>query len=296
MGVKGYVDSVVVSFLPGTLKGLEKIVPKFKDGYPAEKYIEKMDEAGVERSILIASQSGAHYWPGRGLVGPWYVPVEGVKRAVDTYPDRFHGLVGADPTKGNEGLREIDYAVNELGFVGVHLYPHWWKLPPNDKRYYPIYAKCVELDVPIEMQVGLAYQPYLPSVARPFLLDEVAADFPDLKIIGIHTGWPWVDEMIAMMFKHENVYTTTSTHYPITGWRNPACEQYVTPAWDPKLVDFINKGRGLGNWTGADKVLMGTDFPIWDYKIMIDETKGLLSDEAFLKVCRDNAVKVFKLK
>jgi hypothetical protein len=303
--VKGCVDSVVLSYFP-SLRGKGETIPSpppFKDGVSAERYIERMDEAGIERSILIASQSGGHYWSGRGFIPPWKVPVEKVKEIIDSYPDRFHGLAGVDPTKGNEGLREIEYAVEELGFVGAHVYPHWWKLPPNHKKYYPIYAKCVELDISIEMQVGFASQSYLPSVARPILLDEVAADFPDLRIIGLHTGWPWVDEMIAMMMKHENVYTTTSGHYPLTDWENAAYEEYAWPALDPKLVNFINKGRGgtdiinggRKSWRGADKVLMGTDFPIWDCRIFVEEMKGIMNEEAFWKVCRDNAVKVFKL-
>ena len=90
------------------------------------------------------------------------------------YPDRFSGLAGVDPFRGVEGLRDLDTAVKAHGFVGAHLYPHWFKLAPDHALYYPYYARCCELDIPIMMQVGqnLIYQKEvrLPSHTRAYLL------------------------------------------------------------------------------------------------------------------------------
>ncbi len=132
-----------------------------------------MDQAGIERAYLIACKVGQ-----LRLQGSWHLPYETVARMVQAHPDRFHALAGVDPTEGMAGVRALEHAVRELGFVGAHLYPHWFELAPDHARYYPFYAKCVELDVPIQMQVGqsLVYDPKRPlrSVGRPITLDAVA--------------------------------------------------------------------------------------------------------------------------
>ena len=149
--------------------------------------------------------------------GSFEIPYEQVARWCDAHPDRFSGLAGADPTRGMEQLRDLERAV-ELGFVGVHAYPHWFSLPPDAARWYPIYAKCCELDLPFMLQVGqnLIYSRdvRLPSVARPILLDQVAIDFPELALIGIHVGTPWAEEMIAMAWKHPNVFIGIDAYAP----------------------------------------------------------------------------------
>ena len=128
------------------------------------------------------------------------------------------GLAGVDPAEGMRGVRALEQAVREYGFVGAHLYPHWFELAPDHARYYPFYAKCVELDIPIQLQVGqsLVYDKSFPrrSVGRPITLDSVACDFPELKLIGIHIGIPWHEEMIAMAWKHEYVFIGSGAHAP----------------------------------------------------------------------------------
>ena len=294
--VTGYVDVVVLALMPDVGLGLAKAVGgPLVEGYPAERYIEKMDEAGVAISILIASKGGGHQLPGGGTYERWEIPVDGIKRIIDSHSDRFRGIVGIDPTEPERSLREIESAVRNDGFVGVHLYPHWWKEPPDSKLYYPFYEKCVELDVPIQLQVGSSLVPFLPSVGRPLTLEQVAIDFPDLKIIGSHTGWPWVEEMVAVMQNHPNVYTTTSTHYPKTHWENPVTGLRPLPRWDDCLVEFANLGWIVDGSRGEDKVLLGTDFPEWEYSIAIEEAREVLTPSAFEKVCRDNAAILYKL-
>ena len=128
---------------------------ELRNGVSIEDYLERMDAAGIERSLLIAVRAGD-----LRVKGSFEIPYAYVADACERYPDRFSGLAGVDPTRGMQGLRDLEYAVNELGFVGAHLYPHWFELPPDHAKYYPYYAKCCELDVPIMMQVGqnLIYQ------------------------------------------------------------------------------------------------------------------------------------------
>jgi predicted TIM-barrel fold metal-dependent hydrolase len=177
------------------------------------------------------------------------------------------------------GLAELTYAVRELGFVGAHLYPHWFGLAPDHAKYYPYYAKCAELGVPIMMQVGhnLVYsrERRLPSVGRPITLDQVAIDFPELTLIGIHIGVPWTDEMISMCWKHENVYT--------------AGDAYAPKHWPASYVHYMNT-------YGRQKVLFGTDWPVIDPERAMRDVKDLgLRPESERALLRDNALRVFKL-
>ena len=249
--------------------------PAIVEGLPPEQLLAKLDRAGVEHAFLIAVRAGSadHRISRR-------VPYAKVAEVVRRYPDRFSGLAGIDPTEGMRGVRELEHAIRELGFVGAHLYPHWFELAPDHAKYYPFYAKCVELDVPIQMQVGhcLRYSAERPlkSVGRPITLDTVACDFPELKLIGIHIGWPWTEEMISVAYKHPNVYIGS--------------DAYAPKHWPAEFVRFID------SW-GQDKVLFGTDFPVIDPERAMREIDALpLRPEAKRKFLRDNALRLYNLK
>lgn len=119
------------------------------NGLPIEKYIERMDAAGIQVAFITASKSGS-----KGHPSNWQLPYEMVAEVIKKYPQRFRGLAGIDPNEGMDGVRKLEYAIRELGFIGAHLYPHWFEMAPHHRKYYPFYAKCVELNVPIQMQVG----------------------------------------------------------------------------------------------------------------------------------------------
>ena len=245
-----------------------------RGGISIPDYINKMDQAGIERSLLIAVRAGDIR-----VQESFEVPYESVHKVCTEHPDRFSGLAGIDPFRGMEGLKDLEYAVDEMGFVGAHLYPHWCELPPNHKKYYPYYAKCCELGIPIMMQVGhnLVYsrKRRLPSVGRPIYLDEVAIDFPELKLIGIHIGIPWTDEMISMCWKHENVYT--------------AGDAYAPKYWPDSYVHYANS-------YGQKKVLFGTDWPVIDPVRAVEEFNDLnFRESASQRILRENALEVFNL-
>jgi predicted TIM-barrel fold metal-dependent hydrolase len=198
---------------------------------------------------------------------------------VRRYPARFSGLAGLDPTEGMDGVRALERAVKEHGFIGAHFYPHWFELPPDHARWYPFYAKCVELDIPVQLQVGqsLVYDRRAPkrSVGRPITLDAVACDFPELKIVGIHVGIPWTDEMVAMAWKHPNVYIGSDAHSP----------KY----WPESFVRYIDS-------YGQDKVMFGTDFPVLQFERTREEVEGLgFRPGPKRKFLRDNALRLYKL-
>ncbi|MGE0821080.1 MAG: amidohydrolase family protein [Candidatus Binatia bacterium] len=247
---------------------------ELRRGVSIEAYIEKMDRAGIQRSLLIAVRAGD-----LRVRHSFEIPYERVADICQQYPDRFSGLAGIDPTRGMQGLRDLTHAVREYGFVGAHLYPHWFELAPDHARYYPIYAKCCELEIPLMMQVGhcLRYQKdrVLPSVGRPITLDRIAIDFPELTLIGIHLGYPWTEEMISVAWKHPNVYIGS--------------DAYAPRHWPPPFVHFIN------TW-GQDKVLFGTDWPVIDPERATLEIEELeLRPEPKRKFLRENAARIFRL-
>jgi predicted TIM-barrel fold metal-dependent hydrolase len=249
--------------------------PKIRAGVPIREYLRKMDRAGIERSLLAAVRCGD-----LNVKGSFELPYERVHEVCDRHPDRFSGLAGIDPYRGMQGLRDLEHAVKKLRFVGAHLYPHWYGLAPDHAKYYPYYAKCCELGIPIMMQVGhnLVYsrERRLPSVGRPICLDQVAIDFPELTLIGIHIGIPWTDEMISMCWKHENVYA--------------AGDAYAPKHWPKQFVHYANS-------YGSHKVLFGTDWPVIDPQRAVQEIDALgLRPEAKERLMHGNARRIFRLR
>ena len=243
-------------------------------GLSLEEMIEKMEEAGIEKAFLIAARAGRV-----GLPGCYHMPYSVVADACAKYPERFYGLAGIDPFEGMDGVRAFEDAIKNMGFVGAHLYPHWYELAPDHAKYYPFYAKCCELNVPIQMQVGqsMVYsQEYrTKSVGQPIALDAVACDFPELKLIGIHVGIPWHDEMISMAWKHENIFIGCDAHRP----------KY----WPKSFIHYLNS-------YGQDKIIFGTDFPVLEFKKTIDDIDALgLKSEVRKKLLRDNVIRVYGL-
>ena len=286
MAKAGAIDIVVNAFTPQEVENKQtgfdanfmaqvRMPEEMRGGVTIEDYLRKMDAAGIERSLLIAVRAGEPAWQ-----GSFEIPYQQIAQYCDAYPDRFSGLAGVDPTRGIQQLKELDHAVKELGFVGAHFYPHWFRMPPDSALCYPIYSRCEELGIPIMMQVGqnLIYQKdvRLPSVAKPILLDQVAIDFPNLVVIGIHIGVPWTDEMIAMAWKHENVYIGIDAYAPK---HLPASLKHYTNSY------------------GSHKVMFGTDWPVIDPERAVSEIhEHALRPESLEKIMRGNAVKVFRLE
>ncbi len=243
-------------------------------GRTPEEFIADMDKNEVDK-VLIPSGKIKSY---TRQVLQWNFQTEDVYSMIKDYPTRLYGLHGINAEERMDGVRELERAVKEFGFVGAHLHTYGFGLPVNDKRYFPFYAKCVELDVPVVMQIGHSAEAMPSEMGRPMLLDDIALFFPELRIVAAHTGWPWVEELIAMSWKHPNIYIGTTAHGP----------KY----WDSKLIAYLNtKGRGLG------KVLFGTDFPVLNWPTCIKQIDALgLKPEAKESLLNGCATKVFKFK
>jgi uncharacterized protein len=237
-----------------------------------EDVIALMNEAGVSHICLSAWSR-----PGKAIISN-----SEVAEYTRAYPDRIFGLATVDLHDPVNAVKELEHYVRVEGFVGLRIVPWLWNLPPTDAHYWPLYVKCIELDIPFLTQVGHT-GPLCPSeVGRPIpYIDTIALKFPDLKIIMGHIGYPWTAETVAVAWKHKNVYIDTSAWSP----------KY----YPPELITFANT-------TGRYKVMFGTNFPQLGWKACVDNanqhlvnTKRGLREEVVKDFMGGNAVRVMKL-
>jgi predicted TIM-barrel fold metal-dependent hydrolase len=235
---------------------------------PIEATVTAMDQAGIGFGLLSA-------W--HGLREGTLISNDEVAGWVDAHPDRFAGLAAVDLDRPMVAVRELRRCIAQLGFKGLRMIPWLWEAPPTDRRYYPLYAACVELGVPFCTQVGHT-GPLRPSeTGRPIpYIDQVAIDFPELVIVGGHIGYPWTEEMIAVCRKHENVYIDTSA--------------YTTARLPGELVNYMTTR------SGRHKVLFGTNYPMILPGKALEGLAALgLDDETRCLYLEGNARRVFAL-
>jgi len=271
-GIKRFRDSKMLRYAFELFHMSERIAEG--QGQKPEIFLKALADVGVEKILIPAFKMGNPY---NGM--EMDQPEEEIAELCKKYPDRIYGLVGINPKQRMEGVGRLEYFIKEHGFVGAHLHPYGFGLPPNDKKYYPFYAKCVELDVPVVIQIGHSAESMPNELGRPIHLDEIALDFSELKIVAAHTGWPWCEELIALAWKHPNVFIGTSAHAP----------KYLGSREYGSLLHFMNT-------RGKDKVLFGTDYPVLYHEEALEQVKSLgLREEAERNYLRDNALRVFNL-
>jgi uncharacterized protein len=238
--------------------------------------VAEMDEAGVERAIFQASL----YYP--SVRNELDARVAEHAEIIAEYPSRFaHAGTILPPRQGPasywdlmENPRILEEHVDKYGIRGVHILPSPWGTPPNDKWFYPVYAKCVELKLVVFSYVGMP-GPLWPTYPNyPLHLDDVAIAFPELVLVAHHIGDPWVGMMTHLAAKHPNLYIATS-------------------AWSPRrypgeLLEFLG-GKWHGQ-AGADKVLFGTDYPLLNLSKAVRDARNLdLPDAVMEKFMYGNA-------
>jgi len=201
------------------------------------------------------------------------------------YPDRFIGLARISALHGMRGVRELEFRVREQKFVALGVSALVDGIPASDRRFYPLYAKAVELGIPARIYSSMNYatdRPY--DLGHPRHLDQVAIDFPELTIIGGLGGWPWVNEMVALVRRHPRLYLDTSAHRAkYLGQRGSGWEM---------LMQF-------GNTLIQDKVLVGLSAGLvgQPHETLIEEYLALpLKDSVKEKWLYLNAARVFALE
>ena len=241
-----------------------------------EKFVELLNKMGVEKAVIFnldeETPSGI-----AGLPNDYYADI------VRQFPDIFIGFAGIDPLKKKKAIQEIKRSY-ELGLRGIAIRPFMFQIPPTDKRMYPIYSTCVEFDIPIWFHISINYSTNTMEVERPIYLDVVAQDFPELKIIAGHGGWPWVNEMVAVAWRNPNVYIDIASYLPKyigmqgTGWET--------------LMHF-------GNSVLQDKILFGSTwlFMGMSIKQLADEVMKLpLKEKVKEKWLYGNAARLLGIK
>jgi len=218
-----------------------------------------------------------HFGIDKAMVGLGFEDTSS-SRAIRDHPDRFFGSFNIDPNRGMDGIRDLVKAYETLGIKAAIAFPAGLlpQVPINDRKFFPVYAKCVELDIPICCTTGIA-GPRVPSACQATeLIDEVCWFFPELKFVMRHGAEPWADLAAKLLLKWPNLYYSTSAFAP---------RYYPQP-----IIDFANS-------RGADKVMYAGYFPMG---LGLDRIFRELPDVAFKaevwpKFLRENAQRVFQL-
>ncbi len=223
---------------PGELKC--QVEQAWGEGYEdGDALIAAMDAAGIQ--TVLATDLLAWSYPRQTRFA-----LDMTDRITDLtrrYPGRVHGLADYDPLDIGASLKKLRTDVTERGYVGVYLHVYGYDIGLDHRKMYPLYALCQELGVPVSMQTGHVLEAMPSEHGRPIQLDRIACDFPELTIIGTHTGWPWVDELMAVAMKWPRVYINISAWMP----------RYLSP----QLL------RYMGSRAGSQKVMFGSNGLDW---------------------------------
>jgi len=199
-------------------------------------------------------------------------------RAVRDHPDRLWGSFMVDPNRGMETVRDLVRAHDDVGAVAANFFPCGCvpQVPIDNKKAFPVYAKCVELDIPIFVNVGVP-GPRVPMKAqRVARLDEVCWFFPELRVVMRHGGEPWEQLAVKLMVKWPNLFYSTSAFAP----------RYYPRA----IIEFANSSRG------SHKVMYAGYYPsgLSLDRIFTELDDLPLKDEVWPRFLRDNALAVVR--
>ncbi|MFT4518407.1 MAG: putative TIM-barrel fold metal-dependent hydrolase [Halioglobus sp.] len=205
----------------------------------ADELIERMDRIGVERAFL--------------TVDP-YRPEQRVLDFTTQYPDRFYIAVQPRLQKGMKALWAMEDLARDYPVILARVTPFELDLPPSDPLYYPFYAKCIEMDIPVGVNTGLPGPPVAGDCQNPMYLDRVCLHFPELKLIMQHGADPWWDIAIRLMIKYRNLYLMTSAYSP----------KYLPES----LLHYMNT-------RGKHKIMFASDHPVLSMDRCISEAQEL---------------------
>lgn len=278
-------------------QAFEEILPMFWASN-AETYVAEMEKAGIDKAIVF----GVDY----GLIdgqAEWSVEEmnEWVAEQADEYPDKLTSYCAVDPRRGERAVELLEKAVEDWGMKGLKLHPTAGFYPDNSE-YFPLYEKCVELDVPVQSHTAaLITAPLESKYADPIHLDSVAAKFPDLKIIQVHFGGiNWTLKCAEIMTSRPNVYAEISGHQ-INAAGMPEYELKT-------LRNLLNLPSLLGPSLG-ERIMFGSDWPyiinVMGDDAWVDWVKNIpekgkeydleFTEEEIEKILHENAERILDL-
>jgi predicted TIM-barrel fold metal-dependent hydrolase len=238
---------------------------------PFDELVAEMEQFGV-RGIIQAeyeTSGESRRWNDR------------VAELVGRRPDLFVGGIATVEPGQPDLIEELDRAHDELGLRGVVFQPGFLRVYPTDERCNAIYEYCARREVPVTLHTGVNFTlDGSIDYGRPIWVDRVACEYPDLVIVCNHGGWPWVNEAIAVAWKHRNVYLEFGA---------------IAPKY---MADPRGGWQPMPHWMRTqlrDQVLLGTDWPMLRYERLIEELPLLeLGEEAEAAYTRDNAARVIE--
>jgi predicted TIM-barrel fold metal-dependent hydrolase len=230
---------------------------------------------GVD-AVAVTLDNMDRYGVEKGLINVGSTVREEPRRAIREHPGRFLGMVDVDPREGMDAVRKIRQYHDEYGIVAVSSFPAGYMTPINAAAYYPVYATCVELGLPIFLTAGVP-GPRVPLAAQKVeLLDEICWFFPELKVVMRHGADPWTELAVKLMLKWPNLYYSTSAfapkHYP------------------KAIIDYANT-------RGSDKIIYAGYYPMGlSLDRIFSELPNVgLNDDVWPKFLRTNALRVLGL-
>jgi predicted TIM-barrel fold metal-dependent hydrolase len=224
---------------------------------PVQKLSDAMKVSGVERAVVLPIDSGISQTMPLTL----QEKTDYHAKEVGNSPN-IVTFVGIDPRRGEEGLRELERAVTEMGCKGWKMYPPNG-FYPDDDAFYPYYEKCVDLEIPIVIHTGFTSRFKHVKFAQPVYVDKVATDFPALKIVLAHVGVPWTDEALMIASKNPNVSVDVS------GWQVFA---FRAPIKVHQMIVEAKMTRVFPN-----RMLFGSDFPLFEYAMSLKQWVNFFS-------------------
>ena len=275
-----HVHLPTISFLDGAIKPYRLMAEKF---FRNTVSIREMDEvARMYEELDIVGVLLA--WDAETATGLPPLTNDEVADIVKAYPGRFIGFASVDPWKEERAVQEMERAIGELGMSGAKFHPGIQAFYPNDQRFYPLYEKITSLGVPALFHTGTnglgAGAPGGMGIkmdyTRPIYLDFVAADFPELTIIGAHPAWPWHEEMLAIIGHKSNVFMDLS------GW---------LPRYIPKQIMDEARTRL------QDRIMFGSDYPFIEPRRWLADFDAIEGFSAPVreKILYSNAAGILKL-
>lgn len=247
----------------------EKVLPLIY-ACNAEAHVQAMEEAGIDKSLIMAVDWGMNSDVGEAK---WSIEEinEWVAKEAEQYPDKLYTLCAVDPRRGEKAVKLVEKAVTEWCMKGVKFHPTAGYYP-DDPAFFPLYEKCVELDVPVcSHTAALINAPFMSKYADPIYLDTLAAKFPDLKILLIHFGsLSYTMKCVEIMVSRPNIYAE------ISGYQAQAL---IMPDSFLKTLRYIFDTPAFLGPAVKDRLMFGTDWPyletFMDQKSWVEWVKNI---------------------